>query len=514
MLHSVDASRLILYRTFLPNDGELEKKLQYLKFNESLQPTSILGEIFTDPPVEGYVETVVRSPLQVLEEAGIHEEKDHILMEMNKLLKRTLTPSEFPPSTMAQSTSYAVNQGGDHQLLDCRCTSQGRDTVAPPVQLFNPAFAYFTSKAFDAEHAVPYAFTRDVRDLVQSSAVIHGSEAESRDYLKPVIQKIIGYPPLLLSDFDSTAPGGMVAIPHGRTDYLPIVIYEEQNELGDGESDPSTQAAFSYQHIFGQKDTHALALTTCCPAFIIARAGPWLTILGGIITTKCIVQRLTDFLWLPVHCTHDDDHLFRIARIFYVLKESIGQLHSWFREGGVEVQFRYQQPLEDTDTCVTYLAQTFGPCPKDIVVKFITRYGGDAHRTMADAGFAPKLRYFGPIGTGEDAVSYGKLKMVVMDYVEGMTLFNALKERAVPANFPTHLRQAIAYLHGAGFVFGDLREPNIMVTPRNKFTPVLIDFDWAGKDGEVLYPASNLSDIPWSTARIISKLETDDRMEF
>lgn len=123
---------------------------------------------------------------------------------------------------MAQSTSYAVNQGGDHQLLDCRCTSQGRDTVAPPVQLFNPAFAYFTSKAFDAEHAVPYAFTRDVRDLVQSSAVIHGSEAESRDYLKP---------------------GGMVAIPHGRTDYLPIVIYEEQNELGDGESDPSTQAA-------------------------------------------------------------------------------------------------------------------------------------------------------------------------------------------------------------------------------------------------------------------------------
>ncbi|KAI6126839.1 hypothetical protein F5141DRAFT_1248665 [Pisolithus sp. B1] len=116
---------------------------------------------------------------------------------------------------------------------------------------------------------------------------------------------------------------------------------------------------------------------------------------------------------------------------------------------------------------------------------------------MADAGFAPKLRYFGPVSIGDNAVTYGKLKMAVMDYVEGLMLCDALEQQEVPANFLAHLHQAVAHFHGAGFVFGDLREPNIMVTPDDEVTVRLIDFDWAGKDGEVLYPITISPDIPW-----------------
>ncbi|KAI6010403.1 hypothetical protein BKA83DRAFT_102848, partial [Pisolithus microcarpus] len=263
---------------------------------------------------------------------------------------------------------------------------------------------------------------------------------------------------------------------------------------------------------------------TCCPAFIIAHAGPRLTILGGVITSKCTIQRLADFLWVPIHSTGDDNHWLCIARVFHVLRESIGRLRSWyesnkaglynparpishprffpsidmFSEGGVEVRFRYRQPLEGDDTCVTYLAQTIEICPKKIVVKFVTRYGIDAHLTMANAGFAPKLRYFGPIGTAENAVTYGKLKMVVMDYIEGLTLQDALEQEKVPASFVTHLRQAIAQLHDAGLVFGDLRVPNLIVTPNNEVTIRLIDFDWAGKDGEVMYPISINLGLLWA----------------
>lgn len=116
---------------------------------------------------------------------------------------------------------------------------------------------------------------------------------------------------------------------------------------------------------------------------------------------------------------------------------------------------------------------------------------------MADAGFAPKLHYFGPIDAGENAVSYGRLKMVVMDYVEGLTLVHAREQHKVPSNFITHLRQAIVQLHETGFVFGDLREPNIMVTPDDEITVRLIDFDWAGKDGEVQYPVLISPSIQW-----------------
>ncbi|KAI6023495.1 hypothetical protein BKA83DRAFT_119484, partial [Pisolithus microcarpus] len=305
-----------------------------------------------------------------------------------------------------------------------------------------------------------------------------------------------------------------------------LVVYEEKNKFGEGHSDPSTQGAFSYLHIFCQEDNPTLLLKTRCPAFIIAHAGPWLTILGGIITSKCIVQRPTDFLWVLIHSTHDDDHWLCISHFFYVLQESNGCLESWyqscnvsepcynlshpiphprffpsihtFSENGVEVRFEYTKPLEDDQTCVTYLVETVEAPQKKIVVKFVTRYGADVHRTMAEAGFAPKLRYFGPIDTTEDTVSYDKLRMVVMDYMEGVTLSAAIKQERVPASVVTHLREAIKHLHGAGFVFGDLCGPNVIVTPSDEITAWLIDFDWAGKDGKVTYPVSINKELTWA----------------
>ncbi|KIK15018.1 hypothetical protein PISMIDRAFT_115941 [Pisolithus microcarpus 441] len=460
------------------------------------------------------------------------------------------------PSGVTKSKNYMNIQGGDTRILDCRCVAGGPATVGPPIQLFNPAFAYFTSKAFDPEHDVPRTFVRQVRQAIESFALIHPPELARRRSLTPILQELIGLPIIVATNIDGTPLDGVVLGSLGQTEctYLAVVVYEAKNEFGDGASDPSAQGAFSYLRIFCQDNNRNIRLRTCCPAFIIAHAGPWLTILGGIITSKCVVQRLTDCVWVPIHSTHDDDHYLRIARIFYVLRESIELLQlsyerkmepynplcyaphprffpsiHVFSEGGVQVEFEYEDPLERDDTCVTYRAKTVGTCPENIVVKFVTRYGVDAHQTMADAGFAPKLRYFGSIGTGANATWYGKLKMVVMDYVEGLTLSDALERGEVPADFPTRLREAIAFLHGAGFVFGDLREPNIMLTPGDKVVQ-LIDFDWAGKDGEAVYPLSLSSHIQWpigvaglkrikkehdlsNLVRILTRFETDTGME-
>lgn len=55
------------------------------------------------------------------------------------------------------------------------------------------------------------------------------------------------------------------------------------------------------------------------------------------------------------------------------------------------------------------------------------------------------------------------------------------ERKAVP-----QLREAIKTLHQHGFVHGDLRAPNVLVTMKGK--PKLIDFDWCGKEGEARYP--------------------------
>ncbi|KAG0697439.1 hypothetical protein DFH29DRAFT_946507 [Suillus ampliporus] len=112
---------------------------------------------------------------------------------------------------------------------------------------------------------------------------------------------------------------------------------------------------------------------------------------------------------------------------------------------------------------------------------------------MAEAGFAPKLLYYGKIGVGtEEMPWYGDLQMVVMEYVDGMTVHRAPQ---LPSNFCKELTKAIEYCHRKGFVFGDLRKPNVMITQDDKVQ--LIDFDWAGCEGKVTYPVFISPDIVW-----------------
>lgn len=297
---NVDANQLGLYCVSLPNDSKLEDEL------------------------EGYLHVVVQPPPRELEEAFtdkegacIDEEEEDTMMAMNALTRLTFTPLKNPPSAMAKSGRYFSHQGGIRKILDGRCIAEGYDAVGPPIQLFNPAFAYFTSKAFDPDLAVPPAYMTNVYDLVDSSAVIYHSEVQRRDFLKPIIQKLTGHSTIFTQNADGTAPDGMVLVPQEHKGFVHLVVYEEKKEFGDGGADPSTQAAFSYWHIFTQKDAaiHTFRLATCCPVFIIAHAGPWLAILGGIITTRCIVQRLSDYLWLPLHSTHDDDHWLRTQSV-------------------------------------------------------------------------------------------------------------------------------------------------------------------------------------------------------
>ncbi|KDQ07365.1 hypothetical protein BOTBODRAFT_120196, partial [Botryobasidium botryosum FD-172 SS1] len=57
------------------------------------------------------------------------------------------------------------------------------------------------------------------------------------------------------------------------------------------------------------------------------------------------------------------------------------------------------------------------------------------------------------------------------------------------------VEEAMKLLHGNGFVFGDLRAPNIL---RVDGGAMLIDFDWAGKVGEAKYPLDINFEVNWA----------------
>ena len=245
-----------------------------------------------------------------------------------------------------------------------------------------------------------------------------------------------------------------------------------------------------------------------------------MAILGAIITDGVIVQRLTDYIWVGLDSVLSESHIAQVARAFYALKASLKKLTSCYESldptgdlpadsryfpsitayrprGGGYVKFEYIGFLENCLDCITLHARTKPMPAQDIVVKFVDRYGQRAHQILADQGLAPKLLYCGSPRLDDDEPSYQSISMVVMEYVDGDT-FAVAKQKMSEESVETvrsAVRRALELLHNHGLVFGDLRPPNVMITKDGKVK--LIDFNWAGEEGQAKYPSLISPEIAW-----------------
>jgi len=156
------------------------------------------------------------------------------------------------------------------------------------------------------------------------------------------------------------------------------------------------------------------------------------------------------------------------------------------------INFTFIIPLEMDPVCTTFLAKTDGPTSESIVVKFVHGYNKEAHELLAAMGMAPKLRYCNKVGVRDGDPSYGHLRMIVMDFVDGETVEKA---KTLPPTFGQQIRDILILLHQNDYVFGDLRGPNVMITKNNEV--MFIDFDMVGKHRESTYPIMMSPSIQW-----------------
>lgn len=56
----------------------------------------------------------------------------------------------------------------------------------------------------------------------------------------------------------------------------------------------------------------------------------------------------------------------------------------------------------------------------------------------------------------------------------------------------SELKQLVNEFHEEGLIHGDLRDANMISD--EEYTPMLVDFDWGGMDGQVFYSTPNLND--------------------
>ena len=87
--------------------------------------------------------------------------------------------------------------------------------------------------------------------------------------------------------------------------------------------------------------------------------------------------------------------------------------------------------------------------------------------------------------------------MVVMEYVDGETLAMAKPKMdgGMIRTVWSEVQCALDVLHSNGLVFGDLWLPNILITKDGNVK--LIDFNWAGEDGQAKYPPLISQEITW-----------------
>jgi serine/threonine protein kinase len=272
---------------------------------------------------------------------------------------------------------------------------------------------------------------------------------------------------------------------------------------------------------------------------LIATAGPWFAILGLVFTDCVIIQRLTDFIWVGLDSVLNETRIKKVARIFYALRTSLEKLRYYYENlkpiantpapsryfpsfttysyKDELVHFEYVGFLEDGPDCITLRARTCAyPAPsQDVVVKFVDHYGERAHCLLAENGLAPTLFYYGSPCLDKEP-SYHSLSMVVMDYVDGDTLASTKKEKSLNEKTTqivrSEVQRAIGILHLHGLVFGDLRSPNVMITNAKKVK--LIDFNWAGVEGQARYPSLISSDIEWAAGvEALGVIKKDHDME-
>ena len=297
---------------------------------------------------------------------------------------------------------------------------------------------------------------------------------------------------------DSACHGNLVTNVDGQVAYR--MILEAQNEIRLGRCDPTIQMSLDYRNYWSQKTSQRIGNICCCPTFGIAIAGPWMCILGAIFLEHLVVQPLTPFIFLRTTPTKS---FTRITRIFSALKRSLASLDRFYQgifnspnqqnqryfpyfrqfidKDGTTIPFTYLESLTPEPTRLVWKAKLVED-ERFIVVKFTEKYNQHAHILCAEHQFAPVLHYFGDIGGGFHAV--------VMDFCDYWPQ-NVHNRDLVICN----MQKAIELLHKNGYVFGDFRDPNVLVQEGGGV--MLIDFDWAGTEGEATYPLWLNPDISW-----------------
>ncbi|KAI6030345.1 hypothetical protein EDC04DRAFT_2880451 [Pisolithus marmoratus] len=256
-----------------------------------------------------------------------------------------------------------------------------------------------------------------------------------------------------------------------------------KNEAGNTSGEPYFQSIGYYL-----ESTRKEAVTvpsSPLPCFLLSFFGPYVIFAGAAWNLRPTIQLLSMPIAFNIHST-DTDNLLVLACHMAAFHKATQTLKRYYED------LRPTQPLQNTPVPPAVSQQLknklvfFGTESAEgsaivdrICIKFAWRYSPDAHKHCTSVGCAPALRGFEKIPGG--------WFMIVMDVLSND--YETLENQQVSVPTKSLIRTKLAEFHKEGFVHGDIRDTNIMVSKSDNTQFRIIDFDWAGIAGEVKYPA-------------------------
>ncbi|KAJ6501824.1 hypothetical protein DFH09DRAFT_850861, partial [Mycena vulgaris] len=299
---------------------------------------------------------------------------------------------------------------------------------------------------------------------------------------------------------------------------LPVLLYEDKRAPGSGGCDPIVQGEQDYHTAIINKLAEGVASVSPLPSFLLTTVGSNIAVTGLINLKGMVVsQRLTDYIplggtvptSLPLNSPFvdpQDNHHAIIARLLRSLSTCAESLAQYYVNLSIEPRHKLSPPphfeqftsskksyeisyierlVDDRNNQhrTVYVAEVKNGAESQLcVVKFTASYNVELHQLLAKEKAAPELLYC------SQESSVGNLWVVVMQYIP--------QTRKAPAsNAFEKLRTTVNKMHAKQFVFGDLRQPNVLIDQDGSL--LLIDFDWSGRVGTKHYPMRINKSLDW-----------------
>ncbi|KAF4031784.1 putative protein kinase domain-containing protein [Phytophthora infestans] len=276
----------------------------------------------------------------------------------------------------------------------------------------------------------------------------------------------------------------------GCSCYKSRLLINVKFQKGKGENLPTMHNIGCY--------IHALPDPVDCqvPSFLLDFSGTLLSVSGvvNVGADKLVCDPLS--AGFPLFLFENDDLLLGLARMCASLKVAFKELSALissnsetlkppmdqlqfpyrrsYMNAGVITKFTYKKRILN----LTFEAETESGIA--IIVKFSRTYGKEVHIHCANAGVAPALLHCEVLVNG--------WRFIVMEKLNSVPLMDILQEKGIARKvLEPKIRRIGEVLQQKNFVHGDLRLSNLLWEEEQSELKI-IDFDWAGKYGETVYP--------------------------